>query len=78
VSHRADPLATQRTTKIGTNFLGEQVNIFHLIWVGLWQGLGLEISFFGLWVLWHYAYRRVESKLHPEHLMHKIHEYFTT
>lgn len=51
-------------------------SIFKLMWSGLWQGVGVEFSFFLLWVGWRVFHSKVAHKLDPEHFIHKIHDYF--
>jgi len=51
--------------------------IFTLVWSGLWQGFGVELSFLVLWVFWHFLHSRMAHKFDPEHLFHRIHDYFT-
>jgi hypothetical protein len=51
--------------------------ILNLAWSGFWQGVGLEVSFLMLWVVWHFLHEKVAHKFDPEHLFHKIHDYFT-
>jgi hypothetical protein len=51
--------------------------ILDLIWMGLWQGFGLEISFLLLWVCWHLLHRQVAHKLDPTNIFHVIHDYFS-
>lgn len=52
------------------------MNIRTLIWNGFWQGLGIELSFALLWALWHFGIYQHVSNVHPEHILHKIHDYF--
>jgi len=49
-----------------------------ILWIGFWQGIGLEISFLVLWVGWHFVYKKAEGRLHPEHWLHRIHDYFSS
>jgi hypothetical protein len=55
--------------------------LWHLVttgfWMGLGQGFGIELSFLGLWVSWHFLHGKVAHKLDPEHVFHRIHDYFT-
>jgi hypothetical protein len=51
-------------------------DILRLVWAGLWQGFGVELSFFVLWVGWHFLHGKVAHKLDPEHWFHRIHDYF--
>ena len=56
--------------------------IWHIIatgfWMGLGQGFGIELSFLVLWAGWYAVHSRVAHRLAPEHLLHKVHDYFTT
>jgi hypothetical protein len=51
--------------------------ILNLVWAGLWQGFGVELSFLVLWIGWHIIHRMVAHKLDPEHFFHTIHDYFS-
>ena len=51
------------------------VKIFTLIWAGIWQGFGLEVSFLMLWLGWHFIYSKFAHKIKPENIFHKIHDY---
>jgi len=51
--------------------------IFDLVWAGLWTGFGVELSFFVLWIGWHFLHRKVAHKFDPEHFFHRVHDYFT-
>ncbi len=51
-------------------------NIAPLIWSGIWQGFGVELSFIVLWGLWRTTHRKVAHKLDPEHWFHSISEYY--
>lgn len=51
-------------------------NVWLWMWQGLWQGIGVELSFFVLWVGWRIAHSKVMHKFGPDHLIHKIHNYF--
>ena len=48
----------------------------HIV-VGFWQGVGVELSFLLLWAGWHFLHSKVAHKFDPEHIFHKIHDYFT-
>lgn len=49
----------------------------YLIGTGALLGLGAELQFFLLWVGWHFLHSRIAHKFDPEHLVHKIHSYFS-
>lgn len=51
--------------------------IMNLVWVGLWTGFGVELSFLVPYVGWHFFYRKTAHKFDPEHIFHRIHDYFT-
>ena len=53
------------------------VRISQLLWAGFWQGVGVELSFFALFLLWSVFYRKHGYKFDAEHLVHAIHDYFT-
>lgn len=50
--------------------------IFQLIVSGFWQGVGVEFSFFILWIGWQLLHKRVGHLFDPEHFFHQVHEYF--
>lgn len=54
---------------------------WHLIasgfWTGLGQGFGIELSVLVLWLGWNGLHSRIAHKFEPEHLIHKIHAYFS-
>lgn len=54
--------------------------LWHIVatgfWMGLGQGFGIELSFLALWAGWHFFYRKTAHKFGPEHLLHRIHDYF--
>lgn len=50
--------------------------ILYFTLAGLLQGVGVEISFFVLWVGWRFLHSKVGHRFHPEHIFHKIHDYF--
>jgi hypothetical protein len=52
-------------------------SVMRLIWAGLWQGFGVEISFLLLWLLWRLAHSRLAHRFDPNHWFHSIHSYFT-
>jgi hypothetical protein len=54
----------------------EHHNILDLIVAGFWQGVGVEFSFFMLWMGWRVLHSKVAHRLDPEHIVHKIHDYF--
>lgn len=58
----------------GTPMVG---GVLRLVWVGLWQGFGVELSFFVLWIGWHFLHKRMAHKFDPEHFIHRVHSYFT-
>lgn len=47
-----------------------------LVWTGFCQGIGFELSFFWLWVIWRIAHTRLAHKLESTHWFHKLSEYF--
>ena len=51
--------------------------IWHIVAAAFWQGIGLEVSFFMLWVIWHGLHSRIAHKFDPEHLFHRVHDYFS-
>ena len=53
-----------------------QLSVFRLIWNGIWQGIGLEVSFFLPWLGWHFLYKKTAHRFDPEHIFHIIHDYF--
>jgi hypothetical protein len=53
------------------------MNVFSLIWQGVWTGIGVELSLFTLWVGWKLMHLRYVRKLESNHWLHKIvGEYF--
>lgn len=50
--------------------------ILESMWTGMWQGIGVELSFFVAWVCWRVLHSKVAHKLDPDHFIHKIHNYF--
>ncbi len=47
------------------------------IWHGFLTGLGVEISFFALWVVWTITHAKlIRNRVHPGHWIHKLAEYF--
>jgi hypothetical protein len=50
--------------------------IWHFIWYGFWTGLGLELQFFLLWVIWKFAHSKLAHRIAEGHWAHKIFEYF--
>jgi hypothetical protein len=50
--------------------------ILKLVWNGLWQGFGVELSFLVLWGGWHILHSKVAHRFAPEHWFHKLHDYF--
>lgn len=49
-----------------------------LVWQGLWTGFGVELSFFVLWVGWHFIHSKWVKPLDPSHWAHKLHDYFSS
>ena len=47
-----------------------------LIWMGIWLGLGAEASAFILWAVWKFLHSKLAARLDPDHIIHKIAEYF--
>jgi hypothetical protein len=54
----------------------ERHSALYFIWAGVLQGVGVEFSFFLLWMIWRVLHGRVAHRFHPEHFFHQIHEYF--
>lgn len=52
------------------------LKILSEIWHGFLTGLGVELSFFALWVAWTIAHAKLIRRVHPEHWIHKLAEYF--
>lgn len=52
-------------------------NVLKYVWIGFWQGTGVELSFLFLWLCWTMVHRKVAHKFDPEHFFHSIHDYFT-
>ena len=50
--------------------------ILQLMIAGFWQGVGVEFSFFVLWIGWRILHRQLATKFDPEHFFHVIHDYF--
>jgi hypothetical protein len=42
----------------------------------MWMGFGMEFSVFVLWAGWAALHSRVAHRLDPEHIFHKIAQYF--
>lgn len=53
------------------------MRILQHIWDGFWQGIGVEASFFILWLGWRAVHSRFAHKFDPEHFFHEVHDYFT-
>ena len=53
------------------------MGILRYIWMGFWQGVGVEISFLLLWLCWKRLHRKMAHRFDPDHLFHQIHDYFT-
>jgi hypothetical protein len=43
---------------------------------GFWQGVGVEFSFFALWIGWRLLHKHLAEHFDPEHFFHIIHDYF--
>ena len=54
------------------------MRITQLLWAGFWQGVGVELSFFALFLLWSVFYRKHGHRFDAEHVIHAIHDYFTS
>jgi len=52
------------------------MKILSAILQGFWMGLGAELSFFLLWLIWKLLHGKFAQGLHPEHWLHKLAEYF--
>ena len=50
--------------------------ILQYFWMGVWLGLGAEVSAFFLWGLWKLAHSKLAARLDPDHIVHRIAEYF--
>lgn len=50
--------------------------ILRSLWAGFWQGIGVELSFFLLWIGWRILHSKIAHKFDPEHFFHQIAEYF--
>lgn len=62
--------------KIPDQFLGVLM-ILRYMWIGFWQGVGVELSFLVLWVGWQALHSKVAHRFDPEHFFHRVHDYFT-
>jgi hypothetical protein len=51
-------------------------SFLRLVYSGFCQGIGVEISFFLLWVSYKAAHGRVSHKIHEDHWFQKLGEYF--
>jgi hypothetical protein len=51
-------------------------SLFYFVVQGFFQGIGVEFSFFMLWVGWRVLHSRVAHKFDPEHFFHIVHDYF--
>ncbi len=51
--------------------------ILRYMWIGFWQGVGVELSFLVLWVGWQALHSKVAHRFNPEHFFHRVHDYFT-
>ena len=47
-----------------------------IVWFGFCQGIGVELSFFMLWVAYKVTHGKIAHKLHEEHWFKKLGEYF--
>jgi hypothetical protein len=52
-------------------------HVLQAMWLGFWQGVGVEVSFLLLWIGWHALYSKTSHRFDPEHLYHRIHDYIT-
>ena len=52
------------------------MKILDAIFQGFWMGLGAELSFFQLWLIWKLLHGKFARRLHPEHWLHEIAKYF--
>lgn len=52
------------------------MKILQYIWQGLWNGVGVEVSFLALYILWRLVHGRVAHKLDAGHWLHEIARYF--
>lgn len=50
------------------------MGIISEVWHGFLQGIGVELSFFVLWL--GYKFTPWRERVHPGHWLHKIAEYF--
>ena len=46
------------------------------VWFGFCQGIGVELSFFLLWVVYKVTHGKIGHKLGEEHWFKKLGEYF--
>jgi hypothetical protein len=46
------------------------------IWHGFLTGLGVELSFFALWLFWTITHAKLVRRVKPGHWIHKLAEYF--
>ena len=46
------------------------------ILMGFWLGLGAETSAFVLWIVWKFLHSKLAARLDPDHVFHRIAEYF--
>lgn len=49
---------------------------FWLIYQGFWTGVGVEISVLALWVVWRVLHGKFGHRIHAEHWLHILGEYF--
>ena len=52
------------------------MNVLKDIWHGFWQGIGVELSFFWIWVSWKVTHNRFIQKMEPGHWLHALADYF--
>jgi hypothetical protein len=52
------------------------MSVLGMIWQGIWTGIGVELTLFALWVSWKVAHSKYIKKLHSNHWLHVIGEYF--
>jgi hypothetical protein len=47
------------------------------MWMGFWQGVGVEMTFLVLFLVWLLLYQNHGHRFQDNHLIHKLHDYFT-
>lgn len=55
---------------------GKMNQVLKDVWHGLWTGFGVEVSVLLLWLGWSFFHGVIGHKMHKEHWVHKIGEYF--